>query len=63
MKRLYGKRLLAMTMIIALLAGAFMTGCGKDHTTVIHAHDKIKKEILKNADLKREINELKKNLS
>lgn len=36
---------------------------GKDHTTVIHAHDKIKKEILKNADLKREINELKKNLS
>ncbi|MBQ2867490.1 MAG: substrate-binding domain-containing protein [Firmicutes bacterium] len=32
MKRLFEKRLLAVIMIIALLAGMMMTGCGKDET-------------------------------
>jgi chromosomal replication initiator protein len=32
---------------------------GKDHTTVIHACEKIKKELLKNEELTEEINQLK----
>ncbi|WP_172188170.1 chromosomal replication initiator protein DnaA [Lentilactobacillus kribbianus] len=35
---------------------------GKDHTTVIHAYDKIADIITTNADLKKEINELKHDL-
>ena len=35
---------------------------GKDHTTVIHAHEKIETDLLKNKDLQREIKELKDEL-
>lgn len=36
---------------------------GKDHTTVIHAHEKIELALKKDEDLKREINDIKKNLN
>lgn len=32
---------------------------GKDHTTVLHAHEKIKQLLLKDIDIQREINEIK----
>lgn len=36
---------------------------GKDHTTVIHAHEKIEQALKTDAQLKKEVNEIKKNLS
>lgn len=36
---------------------------GKDHTTVLHAHEKIKKMLINDSEIKNEINELKNNLS
>src|SRR5699024_10921299 len=36
---------------------------GKDHTTVIHAHEKIEQAIKKDAEMKREIEDIKKNLT
>lgn len=36
---------------------------GKDHTTVIHAHEKIEQALKTDSQLKKEVNEIKKNLS
>lgn len=36
---------------------------GKDHTTVIHAHEKIEQALKTDAQLKKEVNDIKKNLS
>src|SRR5699024_10056050 len=36
---------------------------GKDHTTVIHAYEKIEQALKKDADMKREVNDIKKNLT
>ena len=35
---------------------------GKDHTTVIHAHEKISKELFRNKELQKQINDLKEEL-
>ena len=35
---------------------------GKDHTTVIHAHEKIQTELLTNKDLQNDIKEIKDQL-
>lgn len=35
---------------------------GRDHTTVIHAYDKIKEDIENNSETRRAINEIKDNI-
>ena len=58
----FGLTLLDYSSIIPFVCGQTKLFCGKDHTTVMHSVDKIKKEVEKdenlNIDIQRLVNQI-----